>query len=239
MKGNVPPMKAIVVKNLSYRYPDGREGLSGVDLEVLAGMKVCLLGRNGSGKTTLLLHLNGLLDGDGTIEVMGVRRGRTTVPEMRRRVGILFSHVEHHFIMNDLLNDVILSVDDAAAPTAEGKRLRAMEWLERFDLVRYRDCSPLELSAGEMKRAALAGVLAREPDVLLLDEPLQGLDRENAARLVSLLKPLEKTMLVATHQRFLVEEIATHVAVMERGKVAGLYTKREGLERKDVRGLLF
>ncbi|HSV95686.1 MAG TPA: ABC transporter ATP-binding protein [Spirochaetota bacterium] len=231
-------MKTLIVRNLSYRYPDGRRALDGVNIEVDEGMRVCLAGKNGSGKTTLFLNIDGLLDGDGFISVMGIERSAGTMARIRRSIGFLFSQVEHQFIMTDLLNDVILSVGDEA-PDIGAKRKAAMEWLERFDLSRYADRNPLELSAGEMKRAALAGVLARRPGLLLLDEALGGLDRENGEKLAAILRSLSTTMLIATHRRFMVEEVATHVAVMEEGAITGIYEKKKALKMRTVQKFLF
>lgn len=226
------------VRNLVYAYPDGRMALGGVNLELEPGMRVCVAGRNGSGKTTLFLNIDGLLDGEGYIEVMGVVRSAKTMARIRSMVGFLFSQVEHQFIMTDLLNDVILSLGNEASGT-EDKKKKALEWLERFDLARYADRNPLDLSAGEMKRAALAGVLARKPELLLLDEPLGGLDRENGEKLAAILRSLTTTMLIATHRRFMVEEVATHVAVMEEGRITGFYEKKKALKMRNVQDLLF
>ncbi|MCU0846219.1 MAG: energy-coupling factor ABC transporter ATP-binding protein [Spirochaetes bacterium] len=231
-------MKSLVVRNLTYGYPDGRRALDGVNLEIEEGMRVCLAGKNGSGKTTLFLNIDGLLDGDGFISVKGMERSAESMARIRKSVGFLFSHVEHQFIMTDLLNDIILSVGDEASGAAAKKDI-AMQWLERFDLARYADRNPLDLSTGEMKRAALAGVLARRPGLLLLDEPLGGLDRENGEKLAAMLRTLSTTMLIATHRRFMVEEVATHVAVMEEGRITGLYERSKALKRRDVRMLLF
>jgi energy-coupling factor transporter ATP-binding protein EcfA2 len=225
-------MKALLIKDLSYRYSDGRSGLEGVDIEIEKGSKVCLIGRNGSGKTTLLLHINGLLNGEGLIEVMGIRRSRETMKDIRKKTGFLFSQVEHHFIMPELLNDVHLGTDE---PDNSGS---ALKLLEAFNLTKYIGKNPLELSAGEMKRAALAGVLARDPEILLLDEPLQNLDRENSEKLLSILLGLKKSMLIATHSRFLVERLADQVAIMENGRITALYEKKSAMKRKDVKDLL-
>ncbi|HPV99332.1 MAG TPA: ABC transporter ATP-binding protein [Spirochaetota bacterium] len=230
--------KPLIVRDLIYSYPDGRAALNGVNLELEQGMRLCLAGPNGSGKTTLFLNIDGLLNGKGHIEVMGVVRSAKTISGIRKMLGFLFSQVEHQFIMTDLLNDIILSVGDEAPSIAEKKK-KALEWLERFDLMRYADTNPLELSAGEMKRAALAGVLARRPELLLLDEPLGGLDRENGEKLTAILRSLSTTMLIATHRRFMVEEVATHVAVMEKGRITGMYDKKKALNMSKVRELLF
>jgi cobalt/nickel transport system ATP-binding protein len=226
-------MKALILKDLHYIYKDGRKGLTGVNFECEEGSKVCLIGKNGSGKTTLLLHINGLLNGTGLIEVMGIRRSKNTMKEIRQKTGLLFSQVEHHFIMPELINDILLGVEAGSAGYE-----KAMEIIGYFNLNRYAGTNPLELSSGEMKRAALAGILARQPELLLLDEPLQNLDRENSTKLMDILSSLKVTMLIATHSRFLVENLADQVAVMDSGRITGVYTKSKAMKRKDVNDLL-
>ena len=231
-------MNAIMIKDLTYHYPSGRHALKGVSLELPEGTRTALIGKNGSGKSTLLLHINGLLDGGGIIEVSGVRRSRATIAEIRKKIGLLFGQTEYHFIMTDLLRDVMLGVRDAGL-SPEQKRGEAMGWLRYFGLEGYASASPMDLSSGEMKRAALAGVLAAKPEILLLDEPLNGLDRESAAGLVSLLKEVPATMIIATHRLFLVETLATHVAVMDEGIITGFYPVEKGLRLKKVKDLLY
>jgi len=229
-------VNAVTVKNLRYRYPDGRPGLNGVNLEVGAASRTALVGRNGCGKTTLMLHLMGLLDGDGFIEIDCIERSRQSMQLIWKKIGYLPAMVEYHFIMPDLINDVMLSLPEEMAPG--DKKNRAMQWLERFGLGRYAGVSPLELSSGEMKRAALAGVLAREPELLLLDEPRNNLDRKNSLELVSILRAQKCAMVFATHRRYLVEELADRVAVMEEGIITGNYPIKVALKRTDVKDLL-
>ncbi|MFH0977401.1 MAG: ABC transporter ATP-binding protein [Spirochaetota bacterium] len=231
-------MKALEIKNLHYSYPDGKKALEGIDLSLDKSTRTALIGKNGSGKTTLMLHIAGLLDGEGHISVSGITRSRKTISEIRKRVAFLFSQVEYQFIMPDLINDIILSIPGSSA-TKEDKIHIAEKWLERFNLSRYAGSNPLDLSSGEIKRAALAGVLAKEPALLLLDEPLNNLDRENSIILIELLKSFSATMLIATHRRFIIEELATHIAVMENGIITSFCEKIEGLKKKAIRDLIF
>jgi len=219
-------MKSLVIKNLNYRYPDGTDALREAALAIERGSRLALLGGNGSGKTTLLLHIAGLLDGDGFIEVMGVERSKKTIEEIRRRVGLLFSQVEYQFIMPDLLNDIMLSLSPFPL-SVEEKRDQALQWLRRFNLEQYQYKSPLDLSSGEMKRAALAAIVSRGPDILLLDEPLNNLDKRNSMIIIDLLRSFESSMIIATHRRIIVEELATHIAVMENGRITGMYENNE------------
>jgi energy-coupling factor transporter ATP-binding protein EcfA2 len=224
-------MKDLRITDLRFSYADGRTALDGASLEAEKGMRVALVGKNGSGKTTLLMHVLGLLDGTGTIEVCGITLSPSTVHLIREKAGLLFSQVEYQFIMPDLLGDVMLG--------CPGSREKALAWLERFGLAEYAGRSPLDLSSGEMKRAALAGILARDVEVLLLDEPLGNLDRDGAEHIAGILGGLDRTMVFSTHRKFLVERAATHVAVMERGRITGFMETGRALKNGKVKGLIY
>jgi len=208
----------IYVHDLSYRYPDGRLALDSVHMQVVPASRLVLAGPNGSGKSTLLLHLNGLLDGPGEISIAGLPRTRKNMGAIRKRIGYLFSQVEYQFIMPDLLNDVMLSVPDVIADLEQRKHI-AMGWIAKLGLQHYANRSPLDLSSGEMKRAALAGILAREPEVILMDEPLSNLDRKSSMMLIDILSSLKQTMVIATHREIIARECATHIAFMREGRV--------------------
>lgn len=228
----------IQVRDLSYSYPDGKQALDGVNLEVAAPSRLVLAGPNGSGKSTLLLHLNGLLDGPGEIRIAGLSRSRRNMGKIRKIIGYLFSQVEYQFIMPDLLNDVMLSVPDDV-PGINDRRDLAMDWLMRLGLEEYAGRSPLELSSGEMKRAALAGILAGEPEVILMDEPLNNLDRASSMQLLDILNSLGQTMVIATHRRLLAERCATHLAFMKQGRIEEVLEAEEALTLPDAGEILF
>jgi len=233
-----PKKTGIEVRNLSYSYPDGKKALDGVNLEVAPSSRLVLAGPNGSGKSTLLLHLNGLLDGPGEIRIAGLSRTRRNMGKIRRIIGYLFSQVEYQFIMPDLLNDVMLSVPDDVSDINRRKDL-AMDWLERLGLKEYAERSPLELSSGEMKRAALAGILAGEPEVILMDEPLNNLDRASSMQLLDILSSLEQTMVIATHRRLLAERCATHLAFMKKGRIEEVLEAEKALSHPIAGKTLF
>ncbi|MCL1865451.1 MAG: energy-coupling factor ABC transporter ATP-binding protein [Spirochaetes bacterium] len=229
-------MDALVIKNLSYSYLDGKIALSNVNLTIQEGHRVALIGENGSGKSTLLLHINGLLDGQGFIEVMGIRRAKKNIKAIRHSIGCLFNPVEYQFIMPDLAHDIMISLPEHLSD--KEKYNAALQWLKKFNLEQYATSSPLELSSGEMKKAALAGILAREPAFLLLDEPLNNLDRASAFEILKLLSLMTQTMLIATHRCIVAEKLATHVAVMKNGSITGYYNVKKALSLKEVKELL-
>jgi len=229
-------MDALVIKNLSYSYQDGKAALSDVNLTVQEGSRVALIGENGSGKSTLLLHINGLLDGPGFIEVMGIRRAKKNMKAIRYSIGCLLNPLEYQFIMPDLAHDIMISLPKHLSD--KEKYNVVLQWLKKFNLERYASSNPLELSSGEMKKAALAGILAREPGILLLDEPLNNLDRASLLGILKLLASMSQTMIIATHRYLLVEKLATHVAIMKDGSITGYYNVKKALSLKEVKALL-
>lgn len=217
---------ALRIKDLVYTYPDGRRALNGVNIVIEKGMKVALIGKNGCGKTTLLMHIVGLLDGEGEIEVNGILRTRKNMDLIRREAGILFGQTEFHFIMPDVLNDVMLSMRDGNMTIVE-KKQKAVDCLTLLGIPHCAAVSPLDLSAGEMKRASLAGVLAGNPSLLLMDEPLNNLDREGIESLIEILKGLQQSMLVSTHRKYIIEKLATHCAVMDNGRITEVIPRKK------------
>jgi cobalt/nickel transport system ATP-binding protein len=228
----------IYVRDLSYNYPDGTMGLDHLSLEVSTSSRLLLAGPNGSGKTTLLLHLNGLLDGPGEIRVAGLERSRRNIGRIRKKIGYLFSHVEYQFIMPDLLNDVMLGVPEKFSGDEE-RKAAAMQWLRRLGLADYAGRSPLDLSSGEMKKAALAGILVREPEVILMDEPLNNLDRGSSMALLDILSSLPQTMVIATHRRLLAERWATDIAFIKEGRITEVQRAQEALSSGMAAEILF
>jgi len=232
---------AIRVSGLEYRYPDGKEALRGVDLIVRAGESVAVVGPNGAGKSTLLLHLNGLLPGKsrstaGHIHLAGwgLRNGRRSLapcvwigglevgdrnaPEVRRQVGLVFQDPDDQLFCNTVIEDVAFGPLNQGKSTAEARTI-ALECLRRVDLHMEADRPPHHLSFGERKRACLAGVLACQPSVLVLDEPSANLDPRARRRFIQLLKALACTKLIATHDLEMVLEVCPRTILLDAGRV--------------------
>jgi energy-coupling factor transporter ATP-binding protein EcfA2 len=212
----------IAVRDIRFRYPDGTEALRGVSFGVEAGERIALVGPNGSGKSTLLLHCNGLLPerlaGDASVVVDDVVLGPGTVNEIRRKVGLLFQDPDDQLFCPTVFEDVAFGPEqygwtseriDAAVRTA----------LHTTDLDGYGSRSPHHLSSGEKRRVCLAGVLACEPRVLVLDEPTSNLDPRGKRHLLTTLRSLDATMIVATHDLELVVELCPRTIVLDAGVV--------------------
>ncbi|BAC88230.1 energy-coupling factor ABC transporter ATP-binding protein [Gloeobacter violaceus] len=214
-------IEPLVVEELHYSYPDGTAALRGITLALGTGENVALVGPNGSGKSTLLLHLNGLLlPGRGRIEVGGKPLSASTLEFARRFVGLLFQNPEDQLFMPTVGEDVAFGPQNLGR---KGEKLRecVRTALERVGLepARFLERQSYNLSIGEKKRVALAGVLAMEPEVLVLDEPSAGLDPRSRRRLIRLLTELPQTKLVATHDLDMALETCTRTIIIDRGQV--------------------
>ncbi len=213
---------AIVVTNLRYRYHDGTEALRGVSFAVAPGECVGLLGPNGSGKSTLLLHLNGLLPenpaADGAVKILGDAVTRENLETVRRRVGLVFQDPDDQLFCPTVEEDVAFGPRQLGYSETEVTR-RVAASLAQVRLTGFDHRATHHLSHGEKRRVCLAGVLACEPGVLVLDEPTSDLDPRGRRELKALLKQIPATKIIATHDLELVVELCSRVIVLDGGAV--------------------
>ncbi len=210
---------AIEVHNLHFTYPDGTEALKGIDLKIEAGQAVAFLGPNGSGKTTFALHLNGLLSGNGEIRICGDTVERRNLARIRQKVGLVFQEADDQLFMPTVEEDVAFGPLNLGLSWEEADRAAAAA-LQRVGLEGMGSRAPYHLSAGEKRRAALAGVLAMDPEILVLDEPTTSLDPPGRASLMELLQALRQTKIIITHDLELARQLCTRAIFLEQGRVA-------------------
>lgn len=221
---------AIVLEHVSYIYeeglPNSRKALDDVCLEIPDGQFVGIIGHTGSGKSTLIQHLNGLLKAsEGHIYYNGEdidsegydRKG------LRSNVGLVFQYPEHQLFEIDVFSDVCFGPKNQGLAKEEVEE-RAREALELVGLAEeYYTQSPFELSGGQKRRAAIAGVLAMRPKVLILDEPTAGLDPKGRDEILDQIKLLQQksglTILLVSHSMEDVAEYVDRIIVMNQGKV--------------------
>ena len=215
-------MNAIEVHDLRFRYHDGTEALRGVSFRVAEGACLGLVGPNGAGKSTLLLHLNGILpeklDGAPAVFVGGRPVAVAELPEIRHTVGLLFQDPDDQIFCPTVFEDVAFGPQQLGLePGAVAARVDAA--LQQVGLAGFETRSPHHLSLGEKRRVCLAGVLACEPRVLVLDEPTSDLDPRGKRELKDLLRRLPVTKIIATHDLELVVELCDEVLVLDRGAI--------------------
>jgi cobalt/nickel transport system ATP-binding protein len=205
-------------RGLRFAYAPGRDVLRGLDLTVTHGERVAVLGPNGAGKTTLMLHLNGLLRGAGELEVAGLAVGPDTLPALRARVGLVFQDPDDQLFMPTVADDVgfgprNLGHDDDAVSRLTTEALRAVR------MEHAADRAPHQLSMGERRRVAIAGVLAMDPRLLVLDEPSANLDPRARRELLDLLEQLDRTLLVVTHDLPFAAELCERAVILSGGRI--------------------
>jgi cobalt/nickel transport system ATP-binding protein len=207
------------VKGLAYAYPDGHQALRGVDLHVHRGERVALLGPNGAGKTTLVLHLNGILTGGaGSVSVGGLPVVKEHLQEVRRRVGIVFQDPDDQLFLGSVRQDVAFGPANLGVRGAALER-RVMEALDRVGMADFADRPPHHLSFGQRRRVAVATVLAMEPEILVLDEPSSNLDPASRRELADILRSLDVTVLMVTHDLPYALELCPRSVVLAEGAV--------------------
>jgi cobalt/nickel transport system ATP-binding protein len=190
---------SLSVEAVSHRHPGrDRDTPAPVTFALAAGERALLLGPNGAGKTTLLLRLVGLLDGPGVVTVGSEQMKGRSARRLRRGIGFLWQNPDDALLLPTVLDDVALGpVNDGLR--SEEARAVARGWLERLGVDFLADRSVRELSFGEKQLVSLAGVLARGPGLLLLDEPSSALDGPHRDRLAAVLEGLPATALLVTH----------------------------------------
>jgi cobalt/nickel transport system ATP-binding protein len=196
--------------DVDFAYGPDRPVLSQCNFRLERGDRVALLGPNGSGKTTLLHLIVGLLrPGSGRIEAFGRERDvEADFHEVRRRAGLLFQETDDQLFCPTVAEDVAFGPLNLEKPRDEVRQIVA-ETLQSVGLGGYEQRITYKLSSGEKRLVALATVLAMQPEVLLLDEPISGLDEESTRRLMELLLKLPQAMLIVSHDREFLKKTTT------------------------------
>jgi len=214
---------AIEVRNLHFHYAEGTQALRGVSFSVAEGECVGLIGPNGAGKSTLLLHLNGLLPeswkGEASVFVDGSPVNPETLHEVRRKVGLLFQDPNDQLFCPTVFEDVAFGPEQLGLSKAEARE-RVSKSLAKAGIPGFEARAPHHLSVGEKRRVCLAGVLACDPSILVLDEPTTSLDPKGRRELKEVLRQIQITKLIATHDLELVVELCSRVIVLDRGTIA-------------------
>ena len=236
---------SIEVRNLKYTYNPGMPGetlaLDDVSVEVHDGETIGIIGHTGSGKSTLLQHLNGLIKPDsGHVYVDGqcITDGSTKLTEIRRKVGLVFQYPEYQLFEETVAKDIAFGPRNTGLPEDQlEKRVRAAMSIVGLDYDEIGEVSPFELSGGQKRRVAIAGVVAMRPSVLILDEPTAGLDPAAHNEILSMIETINASMnmiiIFVSHNMADVAKLSDRVLVMDKGKIAMQGTPREVFSHED------
>jgi len=237
---------SIEVRHLTHCYSEGSAlstvALNDVNLTIQDGEFIGIIGHTGSGKSTLVQHLNGLLKpSSGQILVNGEDLNGEHVNRraLRQQIGLVFQYPEYQLFEETVAKDIAFGPKNQGLSGEEvDKRVRyAMECVH-LDYDKYSERSPFELSGGQMRRVAIAGVLAMRPAVLILDEPTAGLDPRGRDRILSMLEELHArentTIVMVSHSMDDMARLATRLIVMSEGKILSSGTPREIFAQEDM-----
>ena len=198
-------MNIISFKNVHFTYPgDDQESLCGIDLDIAAGSFVAVLGHNGSGKSTLAKHMNAILVPDeGQVLIDGIDTAdEDRVIDVRRTVGMVFQNPDNQIVANVVEDDVAFAPENLGVPPEEIRR-RVDEALKQVDMYDFRMHAPHLLSGGQKQRVAIAGVIAMQPRIIVLDEPTAMLDPQGRAEVIGTITKLCRengmTVVLITH----------------------------------------
>ena len=223
---------SIKIENLTHIYmpktPFEKKALDDVNLYIEDGEFIALIGHTGSGKSTLIQHLNGLLEpssGKIIIDDIDITEKGVKLSDIRKKVGLVFQYPEYQLFEETIEKDIAFGPTNLGLEQDEIliRVKRAMEMVG-LDYEKYKDVSPFELSGGQKRRVATAGVIAMEPKVLILDEPTAGLDPKGREDILSQIKKLHEeykmTIILVSHSMEDVGKLAKRIIVMNHGKVA-------------------
>jgi cobalt/nickel transport system ATP-binding protein len=232
----------VFIEELAYIYPDGTKALQGINLNIKATERVALVGANGSGKSTLLLHFNGILaPQSGKVMIGPYSVIAENLKDIRNFVGLVFQNPDDQLFMPTVWEDVSFGPINQGVRGADLTH-RACHALDAVGLEPsyYGSRNSNNLSGGEKKRVAIAGILAMKPQVLVFDEPTAQLDPRSRRQLIQLLTTLPQTQIIATHDLDMAWELCDRTIVLSRGQVVrdgpteAILTDGEFLEQHDL-----
>ena len=223
--------KVIEISDLSYSYPDGKTALENVNLNIFEGESVGIVGANGAGKTTLILHINGIIRGNGNIRIVDMEMNDKNVRKIRSKVGLVFQNPEDQLFSPTVFDDVSFGPLNMKLPVDEVIK-RTTDALEMVEMSGFEERSSHHLSEGEKKRISIATVLSMDPEILVLDEPTSNLDPKHRRELITLLKKINKTKIIVSHDLEAMLELCDRTVLMNKGKIVKDGTTRELMSDK-------
>lgn len=236
----------IQLSNVTHTYSEGSAfqatAIRNVNLTIEDGEFIAVIGHTGSGKSTLVQHLNGLLkptEGQILIDGEDLNGEKTNRRRIRQKVGLVFQYPEYQLFEETIAKDIAFGPKNLGLSDEEiDQRVRRAMAHVHLDYDKYAQRSPFELSGGQMRRVAIAGVLAMEPKVLILDEPTAGLDPRGRDRILSMVQELHAqggvTVIMVSHSMDDVARLATRLVVMSKGEVVATGTPSEIFRQGDM-----
>jgi|TARA_B100001939_G_C16803886_1_gene556881 cobalt/nickel transport system ATP-binding protein len=207
------------INDLNFSYPDGYEALKNINLEINKGDTLGVLGPNGAGKTTFILHLNGILGNlDDSIYINNLSINEDNLKKIREKVGIVFQDPDDQLFMPTVLEDVMFGPKNFGYTNEEAES-KAIEALEKVKMKEFLNKPPHHLSFGQKRKVAIASVIAINPELIVLDEPSSNLDPASRRELIEILKNLDVTIILVTHDLPMALEICDESIILNNGEI--------------------
>lgn len=209
----------IELSNVEYKYPDGFKAIDNITLNINKGEKVGLIGANGAGKSTLLQLLVGtFITKSGFIKIDNTIISKTTLRQIREKIGFIFQESDNQLFMNKVKEDVSFGLRNRKiSEDVIDKKVK--EILEYLSISELRDKNIYKLSGGQKRLVAIAGILVMNPEAILMDEPSASLDPKSRRVIINILKKLDKTLLIASHDLDMILDICDRVILINKGKL--------------------
>ena len=228
---------SLLIEELAFAYPDGNQALFGVNLKISKGERVALLGPNGAGKTTLVMHLNGILSTlHGKVFVAGKlvdSKDKEGLKQIRSKVGIVFQDPDDQLFMPTVGQDVAFGPYNMGLRDAELDEV-VTQALTMVGMLEYKDRPPHHLSFGQRRRVAVATVLAMKPEILVLDEPSSNLDPASRRDLAEILRSLDITIIMVTHDLPYAYELCERSLILSGGIIAADGKTKDILKNEEL-----
>lgn len=237
---------SIKIENLTHIYmpktPFEKKALDNINLTIEDGEFLALIGHTGSGKSTLIQHLNGLLEassGNILVDNIDITNKETKLTDIRKKIGLVFQYPEYQLFEETIEKDIAFGPNNLGLSSEEvSNRVKKSMEMVGLDYEAYRNVSPFDLSGGQKRRVAIAGVIAMEPKVLILDEPTAGLDPKGRDDILEQIKILHQeykmTIVLVSHSMEDVANLAERIVVMNKGKIALLGKPAEVFKNIDI-----
>ena len=224
-------------EHVSFTHPTGTMALNDIDLDIIPGNVLAIVGENGAGKTTLIRHINGLIKPtSGKVIVFGTNTKESSVAKLSRKVGIVFQNPNHQLFSESVEEEITVALKNFKLNDNEITE-RVEDVLNYFGLMKYKNQSPMMLSGGEKKRLCLAIVQSWDPDVLILDEPTVGQDLLQKQRLYELIRGIidkGNTVILVSHDIEFLWPLQPRVVVMAHGRIVADGTATSVFRNKDA-----
>jgi len=228
---------SLLIEELAFAYPDGNQALFGVNLKISKGERVALLGPNGAGKTTLVMHLNGILSTlHGKVFVAGKlvdSKDKEGLKQIRSKVGIVFQDPDDQLFMPTVGQDVAFGPYNMGLRDTELDEV-VTQALSMVGMLEYKDRPPHHLSFGQRRRVAVATVLAMKPEILVLDEPSSNLDPASRRELAEILRSLDITIIMVTHDLPYAYELCARSLILSGGIIAADGKTKDILKNEEL-----